>query len=105
MTIPLRPLTAEEHQTLERLLLSSTAATRVVIRARIVWYASRGYDVPTIATRLHLRPKMERTWLHRFTSQGLAGLQDARRRRSAQPGGSAALPAQQPHQLALPFGP
>jgi hypothetical protein len=105
MSRRLRPLTADEHQTLERLILSPTAAPRVVIRARIVWYASRGYDVPTIATRLHLRPGTVRTWLHRFTSQGLAGLQDARRHRDACSGERATPPERQPHQLALPFDP
>jgi DNA-directed RNA polymerase specialized sigma24 family protein len=105
MTTRLRPLTADEHQMLERLILSPTAATRVVTRARIVWYASRGYDVSTIATRLHLRPGTVRTWLHRFKNQGLAGLQDAGRRRGARPGGRAVLPEPQPHQLDLPFEP
>ena len=105
MTVRLRPLTTDEHQTLERLILSPTAATRVVTRARIVWYASRGYGVSTIATRLHLRPGTVRTWLRRFNSQGLAGLLDAARRRSgARPGGQPAPPGHGPHQLGLPFG-
>jgi hypothetical protein len=91
MALRLRPLTADEHHTLERLLLSPTAAARVVTRARILWYAQHGYRVPVIATRLQLTPGTVRTWLHRFHTQGLAGLQD--RPRGRRPMGSPGEPA------------
>jgi hypothetical protein len=50
----LRELTEEERARIERLAHSRTAPARQVERARIVWHASRGEDVPRIAEQLRL---------------------------------------------------
>jgi transposase len=79
MTIRLRELTAEEQSTIERLAHSRTAPARVVERAGIVWYASRGEAATAIADRLRLRAETVRQRLHRFNSAGVAALEDAPR--------------------------
>jgi transposase len=76
MALKVRPLTTEEHTTIEKHAHSRTAPARAVDRARIIWYASQGQRVPSIAARLGLGPNPVRLWLKRFNEQGLAGLQD-----------------------------
>ena len=48
--IALRPLTAEEAQSLERLAHSRTAPARAVERARIIWAVHQGEGVGATAT-------------------------------------------------------
>jgi transposase len=72
----LRELTDAEQVTVERLAHSRTAPARQVERARIVWHASRGEDVPRIAEQLRLDAYTVRRWLHRFQAAGLGGLED-----------------------------
>jgi aminoglycoside phosphotransferase len=49
MALPVRSFTDEERTILARVAHSRTASTRDVERARIVWLASQGQQVPTIA--------------------------------------------------------
>jgi transposase len=79
MALYVRSLTDEERMVLARVAHSRTASTRDVERARIVWLASQGRRVPTIAAALHLSAKTVRHWLKRFNADGLAGLTDESR--------------------------
>jgi transposase len=75
-----RELTDEARFALARLARSRTAATRLTERARLIWYASRGELVEAIAERLRTCTHTVRRWLTRFTTSGVAGLDDAARR-------------------------
>ena len=55
------------------------APTRLVERARIIWYASQGLRVPAMAERVGLNERTVRMWFKRFEVEGLAGLNDAPR--------------------------
>jgi len=95
---------------LARVAHSRTASTRDVERARLIWLASQGQRVPTIAAALHLSAKTVRRWLKRFNADGLAGLTDAvRAGRPAtytpeQVAEVIATALTAPQQLQLPFG-
>jgi transposase len=108
--LTVRPLTAEEAETLERLARSRTAPARAVERAAIVWQAHQGARVPVIAARLGVCAATVRTWLHRFNADGLAGLADAPRagRPATYPpevvGELIAASLTKPDELGLPFG-
>jgi hypothetical protein len=73
MSIRIRPMTAEEVDTLQRLAHSRTEPARMVERARIIWIAHQGQQVPAIARELRLCQVTDRSWLKRFNRQGLAG--------------------------------
>jgi transposase len=79
MAIHIRPMTAEEVDTIQRLAHSRTEPARWVERARIIWRAHQGQQVPAIARELRLCQATVRSWLKRFNCQGLAGLQEAPR--------------------------
>jgi len=81
MPAPLRvrELTDEERTTLQRLARSRKEATRLVERARIVWYSSRGEIVDAIAERVGTCAHTVRRWITRFNASGLAGLEDSPR--------------------------
>jgi transposase len=109
MALRVRPMTAEEMDTIQRLVHSRTEPARTVERARIVWLASQGLRVPAIAQQLRLCKPTVRAWLQRFNRQGLAGLQEA-----ARPGRPATYTPEQvsaviatsltkPQDLGLPF--
>ena len=74
--IRLRELTSEEQKMIERLANSRTAEARLVERAQMIWHASQGFSVPTIARDLGLHPQTVRDWLKRFNTNGLEGLHD-----------------------------
>jgi transposase len=74
--IALRPLTAEEAQSLERLAHSRTAPARAVERARIIWAVHQGEGGGAIATARGVDPETVRRWLKRFNTCGLPGLED-----------------------------
>jgi transposase len=76
MALKLRPLSPEEHDTIEKLAHSRTTAARLVERARIILLADQGHRVPAIAQQLHLTAITVRTWLKRFNAAGLAALTD-----------------------------
>ena len=76
MALKLRPLTDDEHTTIERLAHSRTAPARQVERAQIIWLAQQGLSVPAVALRLHLHNQTVRDWLKRFNKDGLSGLDD-----------------------------
>jgi transposase len=76
MALKLRKLSPEEHDTIEKLAHSRTAAARLVERARIMLLANQGHRVPAIAHQLHLTAITVRTWLKRFNAAGLAALTD-----------------------------
>jgi transposase len=79
MAIRIRSMTAEEVDTIQRLAHSRTEPARLVERARIIWRAHQGQQVPTIARELRLCQATVGSWLKRFNCQGLAGLQEAPR--------------------------
>ncbi len=74
--IRLRELSSEEQRMIERLAHSRTAEARLVERAQMVWHASQGSNVPTIAADLGLHHQTVRHWLKRFNAHGLEGLHD-----------------------------
>jgi len=78
-SLTVRPVTADEAETLERLARSRTAPARAVERARIVWEAHQGTRVSVIARTLGVCEATVRRWLTRFNDGGLAGLADAPR--------------------------
>jgi transposase len=109
MALKLRPLSPEEHATIEKLAHSRTAAARLVERARILLLANQGHRVPAIAHQLQCTAITVRTWLKRFNAAGLAALTDKPR-----PGRPATYTPQQvaeviatsltpPEQLGWPF--
>ena len=109
MALKLRPLSPEEHDTIEKLAHSRTTAARLVERARSILLADQGHRVSAIAQQLHLTALTVRTWLKRFNAAGLAALTD--QPRSGRP---ATYTPQQvaavlataltpPEQLGLPF--
>ena len=79
MTIKLRTLTEIEKAEIEKLARSRTAAAREVERARMIVLASKGKRVDAIAEELELSAATVRTWLKRFNSDGLDGLNDLAR--------------------------
>ena len=76
MALKLRQLSPEEHNTIDKLAHSRTAAARLVERARLLLLANQGHRVPAIARQLHLTAITVRTWLKRFNAAGLAALRD-----------------------------
>jgi transposase len=76
MALKLRKLSPAEHETIEKLAHSRTAAARLVERARIILLADQGHRVPAIAHQLQLTAITVRTWLKRFNAGGLAALTD-----------------------------
>ena len=105
-----RALTAQEEQTIGRLVRSRTAPVRVAERARIIDLATRGWRLPRIAAEVGVSERTVRRWVTRFNAQGLAGLADAPR-----PGRPATYPPEavgeliaaslsDPQALGLPFG-
>src|SRR6516165_9094516 len=83
MAIKLKKLTAAEQSALEKLARARTAPAREVERARLILLANMGKRVPAIAQELELTETTVRTWLKRFNTAGLTGLQD--RPRSGRP--------------------
>lgn len=79
MALRVRALTDEEQVAIERLAHSRTAAARTVERARIIWQATQGHTVPTIAKQLQIHEQTVRLWLKRFNVAGLPALHDAPR--------------------------
>ena len=79
MAIKLRTLTEIEKAAIEKLARSRTAAAREVERARMILLASKGKRVDAIAEELELSAATVRTWLKRFNSDGLDGLNDLAR--------------------------
>src|SRR5215469_4799963 len=79
MTLKVRPLTEEEEATVERQVHARTLPAWKVTRAKIIWYANQGENVPEIARRLELCEKTTRLWLKRFNELGLKGLEESPR--------------------------
>jgi len=108
--LTVRPVTADEAETLERLARSRTTPARTVERAQIVWQAHQGVRVSVIADRLAIGEATVRRWLCRFNACGLAGLADAPRsgRPATYPpqavGELIAASLTDPDELGLPFG-
>ena len=65
-----------EAQRRELEAVSRQATGRVALRAHMVLLSDRGYSVPEIATIYACGVDVVRTWLHRYTRHGVAGLQD-----------------------------
>lgn len=79
MTLKVRALTEEEETTIANQIHARTLPTWKVTRARIIWYARQGENVPEIARRLDLCEKTTRMWLKRFNELGLKGLEESPR--------------------------
>jgi transposase len=109
MAMQWRQLTAEAQTAMATLARARTAPARAVERARSIRLASAGTPVPAIAQARELTQLTGRTWLKRFTAEGLEGGQDRPRAgwpaldQPAQVSAvmAAALPA--PQQLGLPL--
>lgn len=108
--VSLREVTPEERLTVERLAHSRTAAARLVERAQIILATLHGERPSAIARRLDLTRPTVYTWIHRFTAQGVAGLED-RPRCGCPPTYAADQKAEviataltDPQTLGLPFG-
>jgi transposase len=67
-------LTDPQRRELQR--TSRRAVGRVALRAQMVLLSARGFDVPAIARIHDCGEEVVRTWLHRYTEHGLAGLDD-----------------------------
>lgn len=110
MALKLRELTADEQKAINKLARSRTAPARFVERARIIQLSSAGARAPAIAQQLNLSQVTVRTWLKRFNSEGLSGLNDRNRKGRPVTYGSEqvaeliALSLTDPQQLGLPFG-
>src|SRR5436189_5803739 len=76
MATRVRTLTSEEQVVIRHLAHSRTAPVRTVERAQIIWAASQGETIPTIAKRMHRDPRMVALWIGRFNDRGVVGLQD-----------------------------
>jgi transposase len=79
MALRVRPMAAEEVDTIQRLAHSRTEPARTVERARMIWLAHQGRRVAAIAQELRLCQATVRAWLKRFNRRGPAGLQEAPR--------------------------
>ena len=79
-TLSLRDLTTDERSAVERLAHSRTSPARLVERARVVLAAVSGEQVSAIAQRFQVTAATVYLWLHRFTDEGLAGLEDKPRK-------------------------
>jgi transposase len=67
-------LSEEQRQEVHR--VSRQAVGRVALRAHMVLLADRGYSVPQIATIHGCGQDVVRLWLHRYATDGVAGLED-----------------------------
>lgn len=67
-------LTDEQREELER--VRQQAVGRVAMRAQMVLLSDRRYPVPFIAEIHRCGYDVVRTWLHRYQTQGIAGLED-----------------------------
>jgi transposase len=109
IALQVRSLTPDELATVRQLAQSRTAAARTVERAKIIWLASQGWHVPSIARDVRLNDETVRLWLKRFNAEGLDGLRD--RPRAGRPatytaeqvGEVVALSLTDPRRLDLPF--
>jgi transposase len=72
----LREMTEEEQEAVRKLAHSRTRPVRTVERARIIWLASRGEGVNSIAEQLHLHRITVRRWIERFNIGGVSALAD-----------------------------
>jgi len=72
----LRPLTAEEATTIQRLARPRTKSARLVERAEMLRRAAAGDGMEVIAATLGCTVEPVRLWVKRFNAHGLAGLQD-----------------------------
>jgi transposase len=79
MAIHVRELTDDERAKIERLTRSRTAPLRLASRALIIKLSADGEKVPAIAEQVHLGKEVVRHWIHSFSADGLAGLDDAPR--------------------------
>src|SRR5262249_17490164 len=70
-------MTEVQRQELEA--MSRHAIGRVALRAHMILLSDRGYSVPQIATIHTCGTDVVRSWLHRYTQQGVAGLEDQAR--------------------------
>lgn len=67
-------LTDEQRQELQH--VSRRAVGRIALRAHMVLLSDRGFSVPTIAEVHDCGCDVVRGWLHRYTQDGVAGLDD-----------------------------
>src|SRR5579859_2947867 len=65
-----------EDQRRELRQVSRQAVGRMALRAQMVLLSDRGYSVPQIAAIQDCGQDVVRSWLHRYTEEGVAGLED-----------------------------
>lgn len=65
-----------DHQRRELRQVSRQAVGRVALRAQMVLLSDRSFSVPQIAEIHDCGEDVVRTWLHRYTERGIAGLED-----------------------------
>ncbi len=70
-------ITDDQRQELAQ--VSRQAVGRVALRAHMVLLAGRGYSVPRIAEVHDCGQDVVRLWLHRYTEEGVRGLEDTPR--------------------------
>ncbi|MEV4349048.1 helix-turn-helix domain-containing protein [Actinoplanes sp. NPDC049596] len=64
----------DEKAGVEELAVSPDEHPDVVLRARIITSSWDGLTVAEVAKRLSCHERMVRSWIHRFNTEGLAGL-------------------------------
>ena len=77
--IELRPLTEEEHETLEKLIKSQTAPAIEVERAKTIWLAQAGEKIPVIGKKQDRTLATIYRRIKRFNTLGLQSLADEAR--------------------------
>jgi len=109
MAIHVRPLTAEEITTLQRIASEDGANQERAQRAKAILLSHEGWYVPQIARQLGRHAHTVRAWVRIFNSQGFAGL-EARQRPGRRPSYTpeqcrkvAELATTDPRSLGLPF--
>jgi transposase len=110
MAIRLRPLTAEESTTIQRLARARTEPARLVERAQLIQRAAQGEALGAIAAALGCNVETVRLWVRRFNAEGRDGLRDRPRvgrpptYTAEQIGTVLATALTKPADLAQPFG-
>lgn len=108
--LELRPLHDTEAAELRARAHGQKVEARIRDRARICWLAHQGQRVAEISETVGVGHRPVRRWIHRFNTEGLAGLMDAPRQgrpptyTPEEIGTVIATSLTPPQELGLPFG-
>ena len=72
--VPSLPVSIDQVKQIEQWLSAQGTPRQVVLRCRIISYASQGESDASIADKLEINRKTVRLWRDRFTKEGLGGL-------------------------------